>query len=78
MRANLSSLQNGIPSEIPQFPLSDGSIPLAPTKQLNLSNAEFQLAVENALRYFPIETHPELAPEFISELKELGHIYMLR
>ena len=38
----------------------------------------FQLAVKNALRYFPGETHAELAPEFAQELREYGHIYMYR
>lgn len=38
----------------------------------------FQLAVANALRYFPCELHAQLAEEFLRELKEHGHIYMYR
>ena len=37
-----------------------------------------QLALQNALRYFPPETHAELAPEFLKELNDYGHIYMYR
>lgn len=38
----------------------------------------FQLAVQNALRYFPPSVHLVLAPEFVSELRDYGHIYMYR
>ena len=38
----------------------------------------FQLALQNALRYFPPSTHEVLAPEFAAELREYGHIYMYR
>ena len=37
-----------------------------------------QLALQNALRYFPPSTHEVLAPEFAAELQEYGHIYMYR
>ena len=37
-----------------------------------------QLAVRNALRYFPSRYHAELAPEFALELTNYGHIYMYR
>ena len=37
-----------------------------------------QLALENALRYFPPELHAILAPEFASEMRDYGHIYMYR
>ena len=43
-----------------------------------LSPSECRLAVSNALRYFPAETHAELAPEFAEELNTYGHIYMYR
>jgi len=36
------------------------------------------LALKNALRYFPAETHTVLAPEFLSELNLYNHIYMYR
>lgn len=38
----------------------------------------FQLAVQNALRYFPSQYHALLAPEFAKELLHDGHIYMRR
>ena len=37
-----------------------------------------QLAIGNALRYFPSEWHSELCEEFLDELDEFGHIYMYR
>lgn len=37
-----------------------------------------QLALRNALRYFPPSVHGILAPEFAQELTDYGHIYMYR
>ena len=37
-----------------------------------------QLAVRNALRYFPVSVHSTLAAEFLDELRRHGHIYMYR
>jgi len=37
-----------------------------------------RLAIQNALRYFPTEWHEVLAPEFLNELVQFGHIYMHR
>uniref|UniRef100_A0A670IY51 Urocanate hydratase 1 n=1 Tax=Podarcis muralis TaxID=64176 RepID=A0A670IY51_PODMU len=37
-----------------------------------------QLALKNALRYFPSSFHEVLAPEFAKELRDYGHIYMYR
>ena len=37
-----------------------------------------QKAVGNALRYFPVDFHDQLAPEFAKELEDFGHIYMYR
>ena len=39
---------------------------------------KLQLALKNALRYFPASLHSTLAPEFAEELKQYGHIYMYR
>ena len=44
----------------------------------SLSVEEKQLAVRNALRYFPKEWHQELATEFAQELTDFGRIYMYR
>lgn len=79
---NLKTLQNqileGIPEEIPARPLHESGINHAPKRKQILTNEEQKLALRNALRYFPKEQHAELAPEFLSELKNLGRIYMLR
>lgn len=37
-----------------------------------------QLALRNALRYFPPDVQELLAPEFAQELRLYGHIYMYR
>jgi urocanate hydratase len=68
----------GIPSILPTkkgYPKGANS---APKRKDILSIEEKQLAIKNALRYFPKEWHEELAHEFASELKELGRIYMYR
>ena len=36
------------------------------------------MALLNALRYFPQKHHEVLAPEFVKELEDYGHIYMYR
>lgn len=43
-----------------------------------LTECFFQLALRNALRYFPHSHHATLAPEFAQELRQYGHIYMYR
>jgi urocanate hydratase len=79
---NLKTFQNqileGIPEEIPARPSHESRINHAPKRKQILTNEEQKLALRNALRYFPKEQHAELAPEFLSELKNLGRIYMLR
>ena len=68
----------GIPSILPakkNYPTDANS---APKRKDILSNKEKQLAIKNALRYFPKEWHEELAHEFANELKEFGRIYMYR
>lgn len=52
-------------SSAPLLPLT----PLPPTPQL---------ALRNALRYFPPDVQELLAPEFAQELRLYGHIYMYR
>ena len=68
----------GIPSVLPtkkDYPKDTNS---APKRKDILSIEEKQLAIKNALRYFPKEWHKELATEFANELKEFGRIYMYR
>ncbi|CAB4032028.1 urocanate hydratase, partial [Paramuricea clavata] len=77
--ATLKDICSGLPLKpLPSKQTRDCSIPHAPKRNTNLSKTEEILAVKNALRYFPTETHAELAPEFAQELREYGHIYMYR
>jgi urocanate hydratase len=68
----------GIPTILPakkSYPKDANS---APKRKDILSVEEKQLAIRNALRYFPKAWHQELATEFAHELKEFGRIYMYR
>lgn len=68
----------GIPDALPpKVSLTDTSA-RAPKRKDSLSVTEKQLAIRNALRYFPAAWHAELAPEFAQELKDFGRIYMYR
>jgi urocanate hydratase len=68
----------GIPSILPAKKDDAKDANSAPKRKDILSIEEKQLAIKNALRYFPKEWHEELALEFASELKEFGRIYMYR
>jgi urocanate hydratase len=68
----------GIPGKLPAKKEYPKGINRAPKRKDILSKEEKQLAIRNALRYFPSEWHPELAVEFANELKEYGRIYMYR
>ncbi len=68
----------GIPEELPPAKKIDNSVPHAPIRKDVLNNDEKKLALKNALRYFPKKFHKTLAPEFLQELKDFGHIYMYR
>ena len=68
----------GIPATLPakkDYPKDANS---APKRKDILSVEEKQLAIKNALRYFPKAWHSELATEFANELKKFGRIYMYR
>ncbi len=71
-------LQEGIPAVLPEMPAYDTTINHAPKRKDILTPEQKQLAVRNALRYFPKEMHAQLAPEFAEELKKYGRIYMYR
>jgi urocanate hydratase len=77
---DLSSLARGLPLDPLPPPAGklDESVPHAPARLVPLDAREFELAVANALRYFPEQLHDTLAPEFIDELRTDGHIYMRR
>lgn len=68
----------GIPSTLPAGKSYPEDANRAPKRKDILSLEEKQLAIRNALRYFPKEWHSELATEFANELKEFGRIYMYR
>lgn len=68
----------GIPSVLPEIPVYDSHINHAPKRKAILTLEEEKLAIRNALRYFPIEWHSQLAHEFLSELHTYGRIYMYR
>lgn len=68
----------GIPNQLPpknQYPVDANR---APKRKDILSKKEKQLAIRNALRYFPKAWHQELAIEFAQELQDFGRIYMYR
>ena len=46
--------------------------------KFDILSFHLQLALQNALRYFPHTCHCVLAPEFATELRQYGHIYMYR
>ena len=68
----------GIPEAIPEPKPIDNSVAHAPNRPEVLSESGRRLAIENSLRYFPVEWHEELGAEFLAELDNLGHIYMHR
>ena len=71
-------IKAGIPTELPPLKPLDPNVSHAPKRKDILTKAEKELAVRNALRYFPEEHHEVLAKEFAEELKEYGRIYMHR
>jgi len=71
-------IKQGIPSILPTAKPYPADANRAPKRKDILSSEEKQLAVRNALRYFPKEWHQELATEFAQELKDFGRIYMYR
>ena len=68
----------GIPAQIPAKKSLDLSLNHAPKRKGILTKSEKQLALKNALRYFPKSQHAELAPDFLEELETYGRIYMYR
>ena len=68
----------GIPNQLPAKREYPKGINRSPKRKDVLSVEEKQLAIKNALRYFPEAWHQELAVEFAGELKEFGRIYMYR
>ena len=72
------TIQEGIPSELPNARKRSEGASHAPVRKEILTAPEKELALANALRYFPSEHHTVLAPEFAQELADYGRIYMYR
>jgi urocanate hydratase len=73
-----NAVRQGMPNNLPAAKSRNPEISHAPKRKDILSKEEKELALKNALRYFPKAWHAELAPEFAQELKEFGRIYMYR
>ena len=71
-------IRAGIPEVLPAPKPYDEQINHAPKRKDILSAEEKELALKNALRYFPAKHHAELAKEFADELATYGRIYMYR
>ena len=71
-------ISQGIPTELPAKKAYPKDANRAPKRKDILSVEEKQLAIRNALRYFPKPWHKELATEFAQELLDFGRIYMYR
>ena len=71
-------ITQGLPEQLPAKRSVPGDVNRAPKRKDILTAKEKKLALENALRYFPVEWHDVLATEFLDELKTFGRIYMYR
>ena len=73
-----TAIQQGIPAQLPEAKPYPEHANRAPKRKDILTKEEKQLALRNALRYFPAQWHPILATEFAQELNDYGRIYMYR
>jgi len=71
-------ITQGLPEQLPVKRSVPGDVNRAPKRKDILTAKEKKLALENALRYFPVEWHEVLATEFLEELKTFGRVYMYR
>ena len=71
-------IRNGIPEVLPPLKPFDLDVNHAPKRKEILTDAEKELALRNALRYFDPKHHSTLLPEFKDELETYGRIYMYR
>ena len=71
-------ITQGLPEQLPVKRSVPGDVNRAPKRKDILTAKEKKLALENALRYFPVEWHETLAAEFLEELKTFGRVYMYR
>ena len=73
-----AAISEGLPSTLPSAKTRSAEVPHAPVRKDTLSPKQKELALANALRYFPADQHAGLAPEFAEELRAYGRIYMYR
>jgi urocanate hydratase len=71
-------IAQGLPTQIPSKKPYDFNVNHAPKRKQILNEKEKQLALRNALRYFPVSQHEELIVDFLEELDTYGRIYMYR
>ncbi|XP_077541577.1 urocanate hydratase-like [Haemaphysalis longicornis] len=77
--ASLREICAGLPlNPLPPPRKRNPELPHAPDRIAPLTTEETEIALKNALRYFPTKLHAQLAAEFAQELKTYGHIYMYR
>jgi len=79
------AIKNGITYQLPDAKWANrkehnkGEASYAPARNIKLlSTEDKQLAIKNALRYFPENQHEALIKEFVQELTDYGRIYMYR
>ncbi|MCT8976767.1 urocanate hydratase [Clostridium sp. CX1] len=63
---------------LPDMPPFVEGIRRAPNRGFNLTKAQTEIALKNALRYIPDKYHEEIIPEFLEELTTRGRIYGYR
>ena len=63
---------------LPEYPSFDPAYRRAPRREANLTQADKELAIRNALRYIPQQHHAQMAVEFAQELEQTGRIYGYR
>ncbi|MBI6872241.1 urocanate hydratase [Clostridium aciditolerans] len=63
---------------LPEMPKFEKGIRRAPNRGFNLTKAQTEIALKNALRYIPSQYHEQLIPEFLEELTTRGRIYGYR
>lgn len=63
---------------LPEMPKFEEGIRRAPNRGFNLTKAQTEIALKNALRYIPSQYHEQLIPEFLEELTTRGRIYGYR
>lgn len=71
-------MEISLPQQLPSYPKIQEGIRRAPDRGYNLTPAQTETALRNALRYVPKHLHAQLAPEFMEELRTRGKIYGYR